>query len=280
MKTGMIDMQAGKLFAAGFLVFGITATGSSALATTVPNEADQIAQAKTQEPAKTPGLKVVFEDDFKEDTLAPHWQVRNPNPDEFLVEDGKLLMIANDRGGFLNPKNTNLLSLDTKFPKKDWVMKATVKGEFATVKEEIWVGALRDEKNFLAARLYTSGNPSFGWKLVLRVEKRSNGKASHFEQIVKRMHCNVCKAGKRFPDFAATVAAPIEISLVRQGRRVFARAAIKGEVGKDGKPVIVQTQPVSALRVSGSPALTVSQWDKTNGETMFQTERVEILAPE
>lgn len=239
-------------------------------------EAAQTDLVAKPEPEPAPTANIVFEDEFDTAELAPHWEVRNPNPDAFIVEDGKLLLVSSKQSGFSTATTPNLMILSQEMPKGDWELSATVSAEYATAQEGFWIGMYKDEKNYVAARIFSGGNQYYGWSLKLSVEKASGGEVSTFETTLRSLGCNVCGEGRMFPDFAKTIADPMRVTLVREGRKMYARAEIAGEVDENGKQVVHQTEPISALRVPGGPVLTVGQAKDVSGETLFFVDRAEI----
>ena len=60
----------------------------------------------------------------------------NPDPDAFLVEDGKLLLLANRRGDLAQNSVPNTLRIDKPLPEGDWTLTAQLNIEFQTAMEE------------------------------------------------------------------------------------------------------------------------------------------------
>lgn len=231
-------------------------------------------------PKPEPKSKVIFEDDFASSELNGAWAVTNPNPDAFILEDGKLLIVASKAGGFDGDDTPNFFSLDVKPPNGDWVLSATVQAEYQTQKESVWLGVRKDAKNWVAARLYTSGDRNYGHALNLQVEKASNGDITKFTKAVRSLGCNVCGPDRQFANFAQTITSPMTLSLVREGRKFSARLTIEGDVDKEDKAIVHETDSVSSLRLPGGIVATVAQNGKTGGETLFFIDRVELTAPD
>lgn len=260
----------GKYFDAG------NGAGLSDALRQVEIEIAQVEPALASEPERA--LTVYFEDEFDGEDLADHWEVVNPNPDQYIVEDGKLLLISGpNESGFSVPETPNLLTIDVGVPKGDFELSALVSADYATAREEFWIGLYESELNYVAARLHTYRHD--GWKLFLQVRKNSGGEVTYFENELARMECraNACGEGRMFPDFAKTIAAPIRISLVRNGRKTFARAEM---TGADGKPLVLATDSLSVLRLPGKPTIAAGQQENVGGETLFYVDGVEITVVE
>ena len=244
-------------------------------------EVKKVAEAapEPKEPPK-PAVNVVFKDEFDGKDLKPVWQVKNPNPDAYLVEKGHLLMIAHAKGGFDNAQTPNLMTLNQKMPDGDWEMKTIVQADYQTATEGVWMGLYGDEKNFVAARLYTSGNNLFGWGFSVEIIKSTNGQITKFTKSVRNWGCNVCGADRMFPQFAKGFVKPVTLSLVKRGRKFFARAVLEGDKDKNGKQIVHETEAISSLRAPGGPTLAVAQNKDTKGETLFYFDKLEIDAIE
>jgi Mg-chelatase subunit ChlD len=247
-------------------------------------EVKKVAQAapEPKEPPK-PAVNAVFKDEFDGKNLKPVWKVTNPDPDAYLVEKGHLLMIAHPNAGFNHPKAPNLLQLSQEMPDGDWEMKTTVQVDYQTNVEQVWLGLYGDEKNYIAALL--QANPIFtgmgsfrGVELHLKILKAIKGKQTKFDKLVRAIGCDpdVCK--KVFPGLVKKWNVPMTLSLVRKGRKFFARAVVQGDVDKDGHQIVHETDVVSSLRAPGGPALAVGQSSQTDGETLFYFDRFEIDA--
>lgn len=56
--------------------------------------ATELVVAQAQPEAAEPASDVVFRDDFDEEYVRDEWEIRNPNPDAAVVEDGRLLVVT------------------------------------------------------------------------------------------------------------------------------------------------------------------------------------------
>jgi len=227
------------------------------------------------EPAPTSNS--VFKDDFDGDDLAKHWQVKNANKDGYIVEKGELLLVAGGaKSGFDVGKTSNIIQLNQDLPGGDWRLSAIVKAQYQTTADGVWFGLYKDEGNFVAAHLHTKGNGLYGWALTLRVVKASDGKLVHFEKEVRKLPCLTCKSDQMFPNFAETIAMPMELSLTKRGRQYSASVALSGEKDKSGQQLVHETEQVASLRAPGGLALAGGQNQNVKGETLFYFDKVEI----
>ena len=58
-------------------------------------------------------------EDFDGEDLNEVWVITSPNPDQFIVEDGNLLLITTRPGKRVKNTIPNVFQLDTKLPKGD-----------------------------------------------------------------------------------------------------------------------------------------------------------------
>jgi von Willebrand factor type A domain. len=102
--------------------------------------------AKPPEKKKT---ELYFSDDFDGDILKEHWEVINPNTDNFIVENGKLLVVNSSDIKPSDKNMENLFRLTTPLPEGDWVMSAKVTVNFQTKQERIFLGTYENPDNFI-----------------------------------------------------------------------------------------------------------------------------------
>lgn len=116
---------------------------------------DALAQVKKEvsepkEETKTPEPKEYFFDDFEGEDLKEHWEVINPDPDNYIVTEGHLLMVSH--GGNLEKENVkNVILLTKELPKGNWIatakLRASVQGNFT----RIYFLLYQDPKTYIAA---------------------------------------------------------------------------------------------------------------------------------
>ena len=113
-------------------------------------EVRQVAQADP-EPEPAPGPKEYFFDDFDGEVLGDHWEVLNPNPGNYIVEEGELLAINSTAAGFAQENIENIFRLSEPLPKKDWTATVRMRIDFQTVKERVFFGVYDDKDNYLVS---------------------------------------------------------------------------------------------------------------------------------
>ncbi|MFQ5850562.1 MAG: VWA domain-containing protein [Candidatus Binatia bacterium] len=76
----------------------------------------QVAQQVTEKPAE-PETKVLVKDGFDAEYLAEHWELKNPNPDAIIVENGMLQILTDlPKDNLFEP--TNLVLLKKELPRQ------------------------------------------------------------------------------------------------------------------------------------------------------------------
>ena len=236
----------------------------------------QVAQAAPK-PAKPPkpkkkGLKEVFRDDFKGEEVAEHWEIINPNPDAFIVEDGKLLMVS-AAGGAINQENVeNLFRLSTKLPKGDWVMSAKFEVDYQTQNERPFIGLYQDPENYLVVQTKAIAWGTFSIFYIEAI-RMAKGKAARFE---KRIWESKEVNPYNFDDSMKTLPQPIVLRIRKEGRKYWPGIMLEGEE----KPKWVDLGAFTILRQKGQPAVGLYQAEKVEGESTAMVDWLRIEVPE
>jgi hypothetical protein len=110
-------------------------------------EVRQVAQAEPEPKPAT--ATAVFRDDFDGEDLADHWEVFNPNPDAFIVEDGNLLVISSTPASLAEGNIGNLIRLNAPLPEGNWTATAKINVDFQSLNDRVFFGLYDDEKNHL-----------------------------------------------------------------------------------------------------------------------------------
>ncbi|MEX2201768.1 MAG: VWA domain-containing protein [Dongiaceae bacterium] len=227
------------------------------------------------EPEPEPTFSEYFLDPFDGPELSDMWQVGNPNPDNFIVEDGAMLAISSSTGSLVDENVQNLIALKgTELPDGDWVASARLSMAMQTAVETFYFGVHDGPDSMIMVQLLTSGDHYYGWRLVLRIEKVGGTEATTFDAELAKLGCNSCPEDRMFRNFAATVPQPIEIRLIKEGRSFYAMAKLAG----DDSPW-VSTDKVTTLRVAGSLAFATTQYANTTGETYVEVDEIKIEVP-
>lgn len=236
----------------------------------------QVAQAEAPKtepqpaPAPTPVAEPFFVDDFDGEELGEHWTMTTPNEDNYIVEDGSLLMVTSKKQGFNTKDPQNLLKFGPKMPKGDWDIKAKVNYDAQTGRDSLWFGLFKDAGNFMAIQYYhKAGNPCS--ILQTRLHKFAKGEKTKFDKTVAGSSaCGWGKDGVK-EALAAQADQGVVLTLSKRGRKYFASASL---VGSDA---VYTTEPMTSLRLPGQPALAIGKFDNADGEVVNLFDRFEII---
>ncbi len=230
-------------------------------------EVQQVAQA---EPA-APALQELFRDDFDGDALADGWEVLNPDPDSFIVEDGQLLMISSQAGTREALDFPNLFRLAQDMPKGDWVATAKLSIEFATGAENVFLGLVDSQDDGTYAWFYAwrgKYKEGFGLSAI----KRSKGEETTSNRELYRDNYKGKPASETL---TPRIAQPIYLRLTKTGRSYVAGL----KLGDGDEAQWVEADKLTLLRAKGRLAIGSTQGKKVNGETLINVDWVKIEGP-
>lgn len=235
-------------------------------------QAQAAAAEPEPEPEPAPAMSEYFRDDFDGDGLSESWTVEKPDPDNFIVEDGTLLLVDTAAGTLGSETASNVMRLaGVALPDGDFVATAEVEFALQTVREIFQFGVYQDDTNYLLAEVYTSGDGNYGWGLTLRVFKRSGDSEANFTTGIAGLGCNVCGEGRQWGDFVAMVQQPLTVQLVKEGRSLYARAKLSGPEDQ-----WVETDKVTTLRLKGDLMVNLAEYEDRDGEAYSKIDLVKI----
>jgi hypothetical protein len=236
-------------------------------------QARQTAQAKEPEPEPEPKITEYFRDDFDGENLSEAWQVDAPDPEEYIVEDGNLLLVDGDHSYPLGSENqSNLIRLSgIDLPKGDWTATMIVDMHPQTAREIISFGLYESPESYIAAEIYASGDGNYGWGLTVRMLKQTGSEQTKAEERMAALGCNVCGADRQFQNFTASLTMPIELKLIKEGRSYYAMAKLSGADDQ-----WITTGKLTSLRAKGDLSISIGQYQKVDGETAAKIDLVKI----
>ncbi len=241
----------------------------------------QVAQAAPQPPQpKKKGPKEVFRDDFKGEELADHWEVLKPNPDAFIVEDGKLLIVSGTPGSMANETVENVFKLSEPLPKGDWTITAKFSTDFQTGLERAFIGIFDNRDNYLEVSLRAVIMPyrlDFFATFDVGAVRRRKGED-------KTASLKLWSGGKfadhytpgPFTNGIKDFPQPVLLRLQKKGRSYIGSAKLEGAK----KPTWVTLDKFTILRQKGKVAVGMYQTKKGKGEGTIQVDWVKIETPQ
>ncbi|MFQ5619014.1 MAG: VWA domain-containing protein [Rhodospirillales bacterium] len=237
----------------------------------VKQVAEAAPQPKKPKKPKKKGPKEVFRDDFKGEELADHWEVVNPDPDAFIVEDGGLLILSGSTGDRAKLNFPNLFKLADAMPKGDWVVTAKFNIALQTGLEVAYIGLVNHPNDALYVTMTSyMGNSGY---LNLNGVKRSKGK----ETNTSRQLFKIDYPGRStFGAVMKNIPQPIFLRLQKKGRGYV--GSIK--FSEDKKAKWTALDKLTVLRQKGKLVFGLYQSKKTKGESTMTVDWVKIEVPE
>jgi Ca-activated chloride channel family protein len=235
---------------------------------------------KEPEPEPEPVNKVVFEDDFDGEELATHWDVLNPNPNQYLVEAGDLLLIGKDVGGLTNSESANIMQLIEELPKGDWTITVEFTPDLKTGKEILSFGLYTDEKNFVSTSVFghtsyccSVGNASNA--LLLETAKVTDGEKTLFEKPIYKLHANMWQKYDQYVE-QNNITGKMTVQLIKKGRDYSSRLVRAGTAEGEEGMLTFETDAVTSLRAPKQFVINAGMTGESTGEALFNIHSVKI----
>lgn len=228
-------------------------------------------EVKAVEPEPEPAKPVeYFSDDFNGDDLTEHWEIINPDPDSFIVENGELLMINSTPASFAADNIGNMFHLNKPLPEGDWIATVKLNIDFQSGHERIFFGLYNDKENYLVSVLSTNYDANSGWHFLYITPTKA------LKGVVTSNQTNVWHT-KRNMDFNSGMAEcqPILLRLEKKGRAYISSMKLEGVA----EPKWLEMPGLKLLRAKGNIAVGVFQAAKGKGETTVKVDWVKIEAP-
>jgi hypothetical protein len=232
------------------------------------------------EPSASPEPKIWFEDNFDGEELADHWEVINPNPNGFIVEDGNLLVVTGAAGHLPEENVENLFLLHKNLPKGDWSITMRVKAVPQAKAETIILGLYQGKDDYILSKpLFRD----FHWTsilIALQTISRSRGKDVSFtKNIYVGNKTHVDGVGTDWAKEVNHLPQPLLVRLEKRGRQYVSMIKLEGLE----KPAWVEMEKLTVLRAKGQPVIGFYQDKhsyKGNGQASIEIEWIKIEAIE
>jgi hypothetical protein len=243
----------------------------------------EVVQAKPEpkptpppEPPK-PKFKEVFSDDFDGNKLKEHWEVLNPNPNTFTVENGHLLIINATEGDLAKENIPNTFRLDKALPPGDWVMTAKVRIDLQTSEEKFFLGVYDAKDNYIVVQNTHSSRDGWGYfnPFTVEVVKNSGGQIVRFE---KEIFPRIKMKDAPFSVVMRQLPQPLLLRLRKEGRSYYAAAMLE----KAENPQWVELEKITSLSQKGGLVLGLYHRYRgyVTGEATVNVDWVKIETPE
>ena len=200
----------------------------------------------------------LFRDEFEGEALGTHWEVLNEDPDGYIVEDGKLLIVGTNGGHLKKADVPNIIRFKGALPKGDWVATIKFTMPYQTGREAPFLAIYEDKDNHIAAS--TNGWSYYGGirgaRMYLSGWKRSKGKETSFGKVI-------WGGAKGVPFTAEKAPNPILLRISKKGRTYTPAYRLEGMK----QDAWIKHEKLTALRVKGNLAIGIFQAAKVKGET-------------
>lgn len=207
------------------------------------------------EPEPEPVSEIVFEDAFDGKELSPSWEVLNPNPDRYIIDDGKLLLVMPGLQVMQieSPDFPNLVQAIDAIPDGDWTIEAVVDFELQTSSDKAYIGVMDDQQGWIAAGIYGKGVYG-GCRVYAYLDKFEGGQHALSEELMISSERNIGYA----PCIDAFKAkGPMTVTLTKSGRDYSAVISYT----ENGETVAVQPDPVKMLKPKSNLFVALGQID-------------------
>lgn len=258
-------------------------------------EVQQVAQAVVE-----PEPKVVeyFRDDFNGEDLGADWEIKNPDPDAYIVENGLLNILSSKEITLYDQSDEirNLFILSKPLPKGDWTATIRLTPAVTTMRESFSIALYSDKDKFLVASALVSVATHAGnLAVTLFGRKAAKGQNTDFKKNIYYSkealgHRNVTNKITAYTELAEKDLQAILLKIRKMGRAYLISGMFEGEAATaDGQqPQWVDLQKLTSLRSPGKNlAISISQGkfnDTRNhlkgGETLSGVDWVKIETQE
>ena len=229
---------------------------------------------------KEPEPEEYFFDDFDGEDLAEHWEVINPNPDSFIVEDGKLLIVSGTPGSMASETVENVFKLSEPLPTGDWTITAKFSGKYQTGVERVFIGIFDDRDNYLEISLRAIAAEKNGYYTatfdVAAVRRSKGNDKTTNRQLWKGG--DITAPGYRPGPFSPGIKKfpqPVLLRLEKKKRSYIGSAMLEGAK----KPTWVALDTFTILRQKGKVAVGLYQAGAVKGESTIRVDWVKIEVP-
>lgn len=253
------------------------ATGGRYLAAANADElVDALEVAAAPEPEPQPAGPAIV-DDFDRAELGPDWEVINPDPSAYVVDQGALIALTTEPTHLGEDNQTNVFRwTGGGLPEGDWDMEVTFTSDFTTRRSIVQLAMYDDAENFVVAALY--GDGSSNDDIELEVKSVVGGEET---RATARFASDSCCPRDYDIGFVMDElkAKGGTLTLKKRGREYSAEIETAGWVPREGQDNPLTTEPLTVLRASGDPVLFSGTWGRDYGDlpqTVTEFDRLEV----
>jgi len=249
---------------------------SAANAAELKLAAAEVKEVAVAEPPPPPPPQPVIwlEDNFEGEDLAEHWEIINPDPDNYIVENGELLVISSKVASFTAENIGNFIRLNKDLPKGDWRATIKLNIDFQTQTERVFFGLYDDKENSIINQLWSEYGPSYSggdwWRLMAARTKMLKGEVTNSQAEIWHSARNRGQADGINTSMA--MAQPILVRFEKKGRTYISAIKLEGVE----EPKWIDLPELKLLRQKGNLAFGVFQASQGAGETTLTVDWIKI----
>tara|TARA_R110001592_G_scaffold363371_1_gene685744 strand:+ start:379835 stop:381163 length:1329 start_codon:yes stop_codon:yes gene_type:complete len=236
--------------------------------------------AQIAEAAPVPEAEIYFEDSFEGDALSVDWEVVNEDLDQYIVENGELLLLATDVGGLSSPESSNLIGLLRTMPPGDWIVTIEFMPDYQTSKDRLYIGLYDNSQKYLSSSVYSDTNYCCDWgnkatTVMLQTKSVNGEKVTKFALPISTPKD---RSSYTFVEYIDAYGLNVKTTLqfIKQGRTYYSRLTRDGQIDESGDPVWIKTESVTSLRAPKKLVISAGQWEANEGESLFAIHSVKI----
>ncbi len=232
--------------------------------------------AETRRSAKAAGDGVYFFDDFEGNDLSKDWDVMNPDPDAYIVENGMLTVLLSEVEKPSVETIPNIFRLLKPIPKGDWTMTIRLVFVPQTMSEWLSAGVMKRDGNGLMSTLQVhTSNYGRDTRIYVRGDKKSRRSSQFSQELIKLYVPDARNIIARNDGFKQYFKAAL-LRLRKVGRRYVTSVKLEPATPGDAKKTVaagwVDLPKLTSLRVPGDRFTLLFRTTRTDNYLPANTE--------
>ena len=236
----------------------------------------ELAASKPDPKVRSPQAGVYFFDDFDGVELSKDWDVMNPDPDAYIVEDGMLTVLLSEVAKPSMETVPNIFRLLKPIPKGDWTMTVRLVFVPQTMSEWLSAGVMKRDGNGLMSTLQVhTSNYGREARLFVRGDKKSRRDSEFSQELIKLYVADARNIIARSDGFKQYFKAAL-LRLRKTGRRYITSIKLEPGTPGDEKMTVaadwVDLPKLTSLRVPGDRFTLLFRTTRTDNYLPANTE--------
>jgi hypothetical protein len=215
----------------------------------------ELAAAKPVAEARSTEVGVYFFDDFDGEELSKDWDVMNPDPDAYIVENGMLTVLLGEVEKPSMETVPNIFRLLKPVPKGDWTMTIRLVFVPQTMSEWLATGVMKRDGAGISTTLQVhTSNYGRETRVYVRGDKKTRRESTFSQELIKLYTNDARDIIQRSEGFKQYFKAAY-LRLAKTGRRYTAALKFEPATPGDPKKTVaadwVELPKLTSLRVPG-----------------------------